>query len=130
MPTDEPSVCPECGLPAPRHTMTCNTYPDALLYDEPRSSWRPGRPMKPRRSVAHTIDGARTMIRSASRRPVADLPDLANLGRLAADVEAAMATMVATLRDGDHGASWADIGRALGITRQAAQQRFGAPVPE
>jgi hypothetical protein len=48
-------------------------------------------------------------------RGLADLPGL---------VEGLLTETVERLRTG-HGYSWADIGRALGITRQAAQQRFG-----
>jgi hypothetical protein len=109
--------------------MTAPAQEWPLLYDEPNVNWRPGKPVKARRSVSHTIDGARSMIRSASRRTTADLPDLANLARLEQDVAAALDAMVATLRAGEQGASWADIGRALGCTRQAAQQRFRGDGP-
>lgn len=30
----------------------------------------------------------------------------------------------------EHGASWADVGRLLGISRQAARQRFGGRVSD
>ncbi|EIC09114.1 hypothetical protein OR221_0822 [Microbacterium laevaniformans OR221] len=41
-----------------------------------------------------------------------------------ADIEADISKFVLIARD--NGASWADVGQALGITRQAAQQRFRA----
>jgi hypothetical protein len=95
-----------------------------LLNGEPNVNWKPGKPMRERKSVAHTLDGARLMVRSASRRSTADLPDLVALVKLDHEVDAALHTMVARLRAED-GASWADIGRVLGTSRQAAQQRFG-----
>lgn len=39
--------------------------------------------------------------------------------------EAALRDAVALARG--HGATWTELGRALGVTRQAAQQRFGRP---
>jgi hypothetical protein len=38
-------------------------------------------------------------------------------------VEQSIRLQVATARDA--GASWAEIGRALGVSKQAAQQRYG-----
>jgi hypothetical protein len=95
-----------------------------LLNGEPNVNWKPGKPIKERKSVRHTLAGARLMIRSASRRSTGDLPDLVELVKLDREVDAALKAMVARLRDTD-GASWADVGRVLGVTRQAAQQRFG-----
>ncbi|HLX49515.1 MAG TPA: hypothetical protein VKS82_14395 [Streptosporangiaceae bacterium] len=62
----------------------------------------------------------------ARRVGTGDIEALTHLARLACDIEAATRTAVTELRDG-HGYSWADIGRALGITRQAAQQRWSQP---
>lgn len=39
--------------------------------------------------------------------------------------EGALAEAVAEARD--DGATWAEVGRVLGVSRQAAQQRFGRP---
>jgi hypothetical protein len=47
------------------------------------------------------------------------------LNALAAGVAVALGTQVSMSRY--HGASWSDVGRALGVTKQAAQQRFGDP---
>ncbi len=52
------------------------------------------------------------------------LRDLINLGR---DIEHATDTAVAGLRA--HGYSWAEIAARLGITRQAAHQRWGGDQP-
>ena len=48
---------------------------------------------------------------------------LRSYAALAADVDQAIRERVASARS--MGESWASIGEALGITRQAAQQRFG-----
>lgn len=75
------------------------------------------------------------MVRSVARRLAADedegenweLPELAELVALRNEAEAALAAGVHTLRR--HGMSWADIGRELGCTRQAAHERFGKSAP-
>ncbi len=54
----------------------------------------------------------------------ADIEMLRGIADLSGVIERELAVTVAALR-AEHGYSWADIGRALGITRQAAQQRFG-----
>lgn len=53
-----------------------------------------------------------------------DPADLADLVALRAALDAAIATAVAGLRAGSGAYSWADIGDALGISRQAAMQRW------
>lgn len=79
-----------------------------------------------RREVETPEYGAmvRRMIRAYGRR-VADADDV-DLGKMVAmrdDLDAAIAAAVAG--QVDRGASWTDVGRALGITRQAAWKRFG-----
>lgn len=52
--------------------------------------------------------------------------DLAGLIALREQLDAGIADAVLAMRDADpEQASWSKIGRALGTTRQAAQQRFG-----
>lgn len=53
-----------------------------------------------------------------------DLTGLAGLTALVADVDNVLAATVREMR-ARHGWSWQQVGDALGITRQAAQQRFG-----
>jgi hypothetical protein len=66
----------------------------------------------------------RRVLRAYSRRVAdRDVAGLTGLAQLAADVDAATADAVAQLVAG--GYSWADIGTALGITRQGAFQRYG-----
>jgi hypothetical protein len=55
--------------------------------------------------------------------PGAELGRLINAAHAAADADAELAHAARAARDA--GASWAQIGDALGLTRQAAQQRWG-----
>ena len=67
----------------------------------------------------------RRIIRAHGRRVAAgDIAALGSLADLSAELDAAMADAVTRLR-ADHGYSWADIGRELGVTRAAACNRFG-----
>jgi hypothetical protein len=67
----------------------------------------------------------RRMVRAYGKRVGnADDVDLSQMLALREEVEAAIATAVVLQRD-NWGRSWAEIGRGLGITRQAAQQRYG-----
>ncbi len=69
---------------------------------------------------------ARRVLRAYSRRIAAgDIDALTGMADLSAEVESAMIQAVTGLRQ--QGYSWADIGTRLGITRQAAQQRWGHP---
>lgn len=96
-----------------------------VLNAEPSANWRPGQRVRERKSVEHTIrHGLRSMLRSVARRPDFDVPDLAELHQLHQALDEALATAVGNLRE--QGATWEDIGRALGVTRQAAQARWGA----
>ena len=71
---------------------------------------------------------ARRIVRAHGRRvAIGDIEALADLMRLAADIETAIREAVIGLRD--FGYSWADIATRLGITRQAAQQRWGGERP-
>jgi hypothetical protein len=68
---------------------------------------------------------AHRVIRAYSRRvAIGDIDALEGMAALSADLDTAIAHAVTALR-ARHGYSWADIGTRLGITRQAAQQRWG-----
>lgn len=69
------------------------------------------------------------MTRAYSQR-VADgaAADLPLLVKARADMDAAIAEAVVA-NVAEHGYSWADIGRELGITKQAAFQRYGKLIP-
>ena len=82
---------------------------------------------KPARPAADNDEYAaftRRILRAYARRvATGDIEALTHMTGLADDVEAAIRTAVIALRD--FGYSWADIGHRLGVTRQAAQQRWG-----
>jgi hypothetical protein len=64
------------------------------------------------------------MLRGAARRVGAgDHSDLAELVKLRAELDAAIAAAVAGLRAS--GDSWGDVAQGLGTSRQAAQMRYG-----
>ena len=67
------------------------------------------------------------MFRALARRAGrGELEALEALNVLSADVELQLQAAVAGYRAGPARASWDDIGRALGITRQSAWERFRA----
>ena len=75
------------------------------------------------------IDMTARMIRAAGRRAGGYDPDqLPRLSHLHAEVEAAMVAAVAGMRE--QGVTWASIGNALGITKQAALMFYGPRVAE
>jgi hypothetical protein len=68
---------------------------------------------------------AHRILRAYARRvATGDIEALTRMTDLADDIETAIRNAVIGLRD--CGYSWADIGSRLGVTRQAAQQRWGA----
>ena len=71
---------------------------------------------------------ARRVIRAYSRRVAAgDIDAITDMTALADDLDTAIRDAITGLRQ--RGYSWADIGTRLGITRQAAQQRWGGDSP-
>jgi hypothetical protein len=67
---------------------------------------------------------ANRILRAYGRRVASgDIDALADMAALSAILDDTITTAVAGLRQ--HGYSWADIGSRLGVTRQAAQQRWG-----
>jgi hypothetical protein len=86
------------------------------------------RPSKPRRRDVVENDEyaafARRIIRAYARRvATGDVEALTDMVSLAKDLDDAITHAVDGLRE--HGYSWAEIGSRLGISRQAAQQRWG-----
>jgi len=66
----------------------------------------------------------RRVVRAHGRRvATGDVEALADLVALAEDIDRAVGAAVAGLRG--FGYSWAEIAARLGVTRQAAQQRWG-----
>jgi hypothetical protein len=86
---------------------------------------------KRRRRVVENDEYAQFLqrvIRAYSRRiGSGDIEAITGMIRLAADLDQAITHAVTGLRT--CGYSWADIGLRLGITRQAAQQRWGTTTP-
>ena len=71
---------------------------------------------------------ARRILRAYARRvATGDIEALTRMTGLADDTETAIRDAVIGLRE--FGYSWADIGSRLGVTRQAAQQRWGGTQP-
>jgi hypothetical protein len=84
-------------------------------------------PKRPRRQVENDEYAAfvRRVLRAYSRRVGdGDVEALSLIVGLADEIDAAMAEAVKGLRT--RGYSWAEIGSRLGISRQAAQQRWGS----
>jgi hypothetical protein len=88
---------------------------------------RPARRKRERRVVENSeFDAfARRIVRAYARRVASgDIEALAALRQLASTVETATADAVQGLRS--FGYSWADVAARLGVSRQAAQMRWGA----
>jgi hypothetical protein len=68
----------------------------------------------------------RRMIRAYGKRVGdADVEDLATMLELQRELDAAIQLAVDAQRE-QHGRSWADIAKATGTSRQAAQKKYGA----
>jgi hypothetical protein len=83
-------------------------------------------PNRPRRPVENDeyASFARRVLRAYARRvATGDIDGLEAMTDLSEEIDAAIGQAVAGLRS--FGYSWAEIGTRLGITRQAAQQRWG-----
>lgn len=94
---------------------------------EPRPGAQQGSRRRRRRNVVENDDFAafvrRIIVAYGRRVATGDVEALADLIRLGADIEAATDEAIAGLRR--HGYSWAEIGSRIGVSRQAAQQRWG-----
>ena len=102
------------------------TYP-GQARERAFSVKKPLTPKRPKRAVENDEYAAflRRVIDAYSRRVAAgDIEALTGMADLACHLADATRKAITGLRD-DHGYSWADIAARLGITRQAAQQRWG-----
>lgn len=106
--------------------MSAPTVNTTLTSNRPNPA-RPGRSTRRRRDVVENDDYAaftRRILAAHGRRIAGgDIDGLAALALLAICVDDAMTTAVTGLRAA--GYSWAEIATRLGVTRQAAHQRFG-----
>ena len=85
-------------------------------------------PHRPRPVVENDEYAAfiRRVLRAYSRRVAAgDIEAITAMTALADQLDNAITDAITSLRDFGH--SWAAIARPLGVTRQAAQQRWGTP---
>lgn len=83
-------------------------------------------PNRPRQAVENPEYAAfaRRILKAYARRvATGDIEALALMAELAGTVDTSIRDAVTGLRD--CGYSWAEIGSRLGVTRQAAQQRWG-----
>ena len=102
-------TCPVHGPPASRNTV-----------NRPLTSIR-ARPVQNDEYAAFT----RRILRAYARRVAAgDIDAITHLAALADETDTAIRHAITGLRG--HGYSWAEIGTRLGVTRQAAQQHWGA----
>ena len=71
----------------------------------------------------------RRMLRAMGRRVATDgdIEGLADMVKMRDELDGLIAETVASLRE-DYGYSWAEVGKHTGMTRQAAQQRWGQTV--
>jgi hypothetical protein len=84
-------------------------------------------------ALAAVVTAVRLTARTATAEPPRDhaealLAGLAHLGEISERVDWALLSVVGEARA--NGVTWADIGRSLGVSRQAAQQRFSPWVRE
>jgi hypothetical protein len=87
-------------------------------------------PKRRRRAVGNDEYGTllRRLLRAWVRRGAdgdGDLAVLEDMTALAGELEGYRIDLIAELRHSSRPASWAEIGRALGTSRQVAQRRYG-----
>ena len=108
-------------------SLTTADHPTGAGERAGRSSVKTGLTPNRRRRPAENDEYAsfiRRVIRAYARRVAAgDADALADMTRLATDLDQAISQAVTGLRKA--GYSWAEIAVRLGVTRQAAQQRRG-----
>lgn len=105
--------------------LSTTAQPEQQASVNPAFTPRPRRRRAPRyRETPAYVAMVRRMVRGLGKRvadmDVASLPELASLSKAVDDV---LRDTVTQLHD--RGYSWNDIARELGVTRQAAYQRFG-----
>lgn len=90
------------------------------------AGWRPPRTRSKRiRETPEMISAARRQLRAlADRVTRGDVEDFAKLVTLADELDRVIGIAVAGLCDS--GVSYGEIGRAIGVTRQAVRQRWGS----
>lgn len=87
----------------------------------------PKRRTRPHTENADFLAFARRILAAMGKRAAADIDSLGELAELAGELDAQLVRAVRRARE-DDGYSWAEIGARLGVSRQAAQQRFGRAI--
>jgi hypothetical protein len=114
-----------------RHLHAVNSHGTPSPAASPAGQNTVNRPLTPNRARYVVENGeyaafARRVLRAYARRIAdGDIEALAHMLGLSAEIDTAISQAVTGLRQS--GYSWAEIGARLGITRQAAQQRWGHP---
>ena len=106
--------------------MTATTLPPAAAgRNSVKSRLTTRRPRQAVENDAYAAFAHRILAAYGRRIATGDIDSLTLLTSLARDIDTATSQAVTGLRT--FGYSWADIGTRLGVTRQAAQQRWGQP---
>jgi DNA-directed RNA polymerase specialized sigma24 family protein len=109
--------------------VSLSTVNGVLTLTPPASNHQPGKPR--RRDVVENDEYAafvRRILRAYARRvATGDVEALTDMVAMSTLLDDTIAQAVTGLRA--HGYSWAEIAARLGITRQAAQQRWGGDKP-
>jgi hypothetical protein len=107
------------GHPIPAHPAS-PAGPDTV-----KNSLTPNRPGRVVENDEYAAFARRVLRAYARRIADGDVEALTLMLGLSAEIDTAISQAVSGLRE--FGYSWAEIGSRLGITRQAAQQRWGRP---
>jgi hypothetical protein len=99
-----------------------------------KNTVKPALTPKPRKRSKHGVENAefaafvRRILRAYARRVAAgDVEALRSLSQLSSEVDAVTRLAVAGLREAPYSYSWSEIADRLGVTKQAAQMRYGDP---
>lgn len=90
----------------------------------PRAAFRDGEPKRVTEDTEFAA-AARRFVKALGRRAGSNINTLSFLAGMSELVDEMLTQAVHDLRAEPVCASWAEIGHVLGMTRQAAQQRFG-----
>ena len=103
-----------------------DSSPTACLdsHDTVNDGLTPNRPRRPVDNGEYASFARRVLRAYARRVATGDIDALTAMTDLSTEIDAVIGQAVTGLRG--FGYSWAEIGTRLGITRQAAQQRWGS----
>src|SRR5215212_10896302 len=97
-----------------------------------KNTVKPALTPKPRKRTRREVENAqfdafvRRILRAYARRVAAgDVEALRSLAQLSSEVDAVTRLAVAGLRTSPYSYSWSEIADRLGVTKQAAQMRYG-----